>query len=172
MKLPIGTKKSRTDRPVQRRNGLTLIELTLVTLILLALVGLSIPIFKKTFSDLSAKNTSFNISKLINYAQEMAVLEGKNFKIVFNFQKSTYQLFELDASVNPPAYKKIQGRFGKLFKLPQGVNITGTKAQMCLYSDGHCDDLKLNVLVKGRGYSITVQRFGNTADIKEVNVES
>lgn len=153
------------------RAGLTLIELTLVTLLLLVITGLSIPTFKKTFQDLSAKDTAFNISKLINYAQEMAVLERKNFKIAFDFEKNTYQLFEIDDSVKPPVYKKASSRFGKLYNVPQGSTIRGEKKEVIFYPDGHCDSIKMYVMFKNKGYSLIVQRFGNDVNIKEVSVE-
>lgn len=154
-----------------RRAGLTLIELTLVTLILLTLVGLSIPIYKKTFSNLSARNASFNISKLINYAQEMAILERKNYKIIFDFQKNRYQLLEMDGSAKPDVYKKIKNRYGRLFKLPQGITLNGNRKEMLFYPDGHCDELKVNVLAKSAAYSVAVKRFGNMVEVKEVNLE-
>lgn len=151
--------------------GLTLIELILVTFLLLMLVALSVPRFKRTFSDLSAKNAAFNIAKLINYGQEMAVLEGKNLKITFNFEKSTYQLVQLDNSVKPALYKKVPGRFGRIFDLPRGVVLKGSKKEAFFYPDGHCDEIAVNVLVKGEGYSVRAKRFGNMAAIKEVTLE-
>jgi len=154
-----------------RALGFTLIELTLVTLLVLILVGLSTPLFKKTLSDLSAKNRSFSICKLINYAQEMAVLERKNYKIAFDFKNGRYQLLELSSSDLPPAYKKTTGRFGRLFGLEQGLKISGARNEVVFYPDGHCDDIEVNVLTSTSGYSIIVKGFGNTAEIKEVNVE-
>ena len=151
-----------------RNSGFTLIELTLVTFLILTLVGLSVPLFRKTFSDLSAKDTSFSISKLINYAQEMAVLEKKSYKINFDFKKGTYQLFEIDALKKPPAYKKAQGRFGKLLRTPQGVSLKGKKSGMVFYPDGHCDELKVDIMVKDAGYSVIVKRFGNMVEINPV----
>ena len=50
----------------RRRAGFTLIELALVAILLLTVVGLSIPVLKKTFIGLYAQDTSFNISKLIS----------------------------------------------------------------------------------------------------------
>lgn len=156
---------------VLRKTAFTLIELTLVTLILLALVGLSIPLFKNTFSDLAAKNTAFNISKLINYAQESAVIGRKNLKVAFNFEKGNYQLFEADSSANPPVYKKIRGRFGRMFSLPKGLSLNGSRKEAFFYPDGHCDEFKINVLVKNRGYCVGVKRFGNMVEVKEVKIE-
>ncbi len=134
-------------------------------------VKLTVPLFKKTFSDLSAKETSFSISKLINYAQEMAVIEKKNYRINFDFKKGTYQLFEIDTLKKPPAYKKARGRFGKLLRTPQGVSLKGKKSGMVFYPDGHCDEFRVDVLVKGAGYSVIVKRFGNMVRVKEVEIE-
>lgn len=154
-----------------RRAGFTLIELILVTFLLLTIIGLSIPLFKRTFSDLSAKDASFNISKLINYAQEMAVLERNNFKITFDFQKGKYQLSELDLSQKPPLYIKVRSRFGKLFGVPQGIRLTGGRKEAVFYPDGHCDEIIVNVLAKDEGYSVIVKGFGNVVDVKEVKIE-
>lgn len=155
----------------RRQTAFTLIELTLVVFILLALIGLSIPLFKKSFSDLSAKDTSFTISKLINYAQEMSVLDRKNYKIVFDFQNGKYQLLEAVSSDKGIVYQKARGRFGKLFTLPQQVVLRGEKNQIIFYPDGRCDELKVNVLVKNEGYSVAVKRFGNMVEVKEVTIE-
>lgn len=155
----------------RRRQGFTLIELTLVTLLILILAGLSTPLFKKTLSDFSARNTSFSICKLINYAQEMAVLERVNYKIAFDFKKGRYQLLELSSTAKPPVYNKVTGRFGKLFKMPQGLSLSGSKPGVIFYPDGHCDEISVNVLTKLGGYSVMVKGFGNTVQIKEVKVE-
>ncbi|MDP3729997.1 MAG: prepilin-type N-terminal cleavage/methylation domain-containing protein [Candidatus Omnitrophota bacterium] len=154
-----------------QNNGFTLIELTLVTLLVLVIAGLSTPLFKKTLSNLSARNASFNICKLVNYAQEMAVLERKNYKIAFDFKKGRYQLLQLSPLAKPSVYVKTAGRFGKLFGLGQGLNLSGSKSGIIFYPDGHCDEARINVLTKLGGYSIMVKGFGNTAEVKEVKVE-
>jgi hypothetical protein len=137
----------------------------------LILAGLSTPLFKRTLSDLSARNASLSICKLINYAQEMAVLERKNYKITFDPKKNKYQLFELSSSVNPPVYVKANGRFGRLFGLPQGVNFGGAGKDVIFYPDGHCDNINVSVLTKLGGYSVTAKGFGNMVQIKEVKIE-
>ena len=156
---------------LRQAQGFTLIELTLVALLVLIVVGLSAPLFKKTLSDLSARNTSFSICKLINYAQEMAVLERNNYKIAFDFKNGKYQLLELSLSEKPPVYKKVSGRFGRLFGLEQGLSLSGSRSDVIFYSDGHCDDIIVNVLTKQGGYSVAVKGFGNMARIKEVDIE-
>jgi Tfp pilus assembly protein FimT len=162
----------------------TLIELTLVTVIILALVGLSIPLFKKTFSDLSAKDTAFTVSKLASYAQEKAIIDKKNYKVIFDFNQRSYQLFESVQLTEGLSYKKAQGRFGRVFTLPQGLFFYNPKdgmiqktseeykKQAVFYPDGHCDELSIDVVNKtGSGYGITTEWFGSLAGIKAVNHE-
>ena len=90
----------------QNKAAFTLIELVLVTAIVLIIISLSIPLFKRTFSDLTIKDLAFNISKLTYLAREKAILQKKNFKISFDFPSGRYRLLEMDNSIEPPAYKK------------------------------------------------------------------
>ncbi len=172
---------ARIENPLTIR-AFTLIELTLVTVIILALVGLSVPLFKRTFSDLSAKDTAFNISKLVSYAQEKSIIGRKNHKIIFDLNRRQYQLFESSQSADALIYTKMKDRFGKIFALPQGLSFYDSKnditekigeeykKQVVFYPDGHCDELLIDVVDRsGAGYSITVKGFGSLPRIKEVN---
>jgi len=166
------SRRRRLGFTLRQAQGFTLIELTLVTLLVLILAGLSTPLFKKTLSDLSARNTSFSICKLINYAQEMAVLERKNYKIAFDFKKGRYQLLELSSSGLPPAYVRVTGRFGKLFGMPQGLKLSGVRNGVVFYPDGHCDEIRVNVLTSAGGYSVMVKGFGNMVEVKPFDKSS
>jgi hypothetical protein len=164
--------RSRTGKKRKTNNSaFTLIELILVTLLILTIIGLSVPLFKRTFSDLSVKNTCFNICKLMNYAQETAILQNRNYKMVFNMKGGTYRLLELDICAKKPAYREMRSRFGRNFAVPQGVTLAGLKNEVVFYPDGHCDEFVVNVLFKGRGYSVAVKKSGNAAGVKEVDVE-
>lgn len=169
---------------MSKRSGFTLIELTLVTVIILALMGLSAPLFRKTFSDLTAKDAAFNISKLISYAQERAVIERRNFKITFNFTSGNYQLSESQVSKGKTAYKQMKGRFGRTFTLPQGLSFRDDesgiakakneeyKKAIVFYPDGRSDPLVIEMLNKeNAGYRITSKGFGALVGIKEVKGE-
>ncbi len=149
----------------------TLIELTLVTAIILALIGLSIPLFKRTFVDLSAKNTAFNIAKLAGYAVEKSVIDRKNYKLIFDFNRRTYQLPE-------------SGRFARTFTLPKGLFFYDpdkkvspkpgeeAKKQIVFYPDGHCGGGSIYIVDNsGIGYSVILKTSGGFAQIKEVTGE-
>ena len=167
-----------------KNSAFTLIELTLVSVIILALVALSIPLFRNTFADLSAKDAAFNISKLANYAQEKAVIDKNNYSIIFDFNRRQYQLFELKRSAEKLSYVPAKGRFGRAFSLPPELcfydpanDITHKegeeyKRQAVFYPDGSSDALSVDIIDKqGNGYSLALKGFGSPIQIKEVSRE-
>ena len=166
-----------------KQSAFTLIELTLVTVIILALVALSIPLIKKASLNLAAKDTVFTISKFVSYAQEKAVIDRKNYKVVFDFNARQYQIFESGMSPDGIVYQKIRGRFGKVWTLPQGLLFRDPKSgeaqpsseikkQSVFYPDGRSDELLIEVVNRaGSGYSIALNGFGGTVRIKEVTGE-
>jgi len=149
--------------------GFTLIELTLVAILVLVLIGISTPLFRKTFSDLTTKNAAFSISKLINYAQERAVVDGKAFTIKFAPQArenkyTQYKLFDGDLPV--------RGRFGRTFELPQGVILKSSLARIDFYPDGSCSAAEITVSgSSGGNYRIRTKGFGGLAKIEELKNE-
>lgn len=163
MTSPIG-KKGR-----QGKAGVTLIELALVALLISVIAGLSIPLFKRTFSDLILKDSTFNISKSINYGQEKAIIERKNFKIHFDFQNRSYQLLEMDTAATPHTYKRMEGRVGKVYTLPQELSFKGDKSEVIFYPDGHCDEVSIDVFdARGEGYKLIVKGFGSGVTIEKI----
>ena len=157
-----------------RRNkaAFTLIELVLVTAIVLIIISLSIPLFKRTFSDLTIKDLAFNISKLTYLAREKAILQKKNFKISFDFPSGRYRLLEMDNSIEPPAYKKSADKYGSGFTLPKGMLFKGPKNEIIFYPDGRCDDANIDVLdEKGAGYTVLIRGLGSRIEIKGLTNE-
>jgi len=152
------------------KRGFTLIELILVTAIILVLVGLSTPLFERTFADLVIKSTTYNISKLIDYGWEKAVFQRKIFKMSFDSSHGKYQLLEMDDSVHPPqppVYKAAKGMVGRVFMLPHGLSLKGSTNEIIFYPDGHCDEAKINVINgKGSGYTIFLNGRGTSLEIK------
>ena len=140
-----------------------------MTLIISILIGLSTPIFRGTFSDLTLKDSSYNISQSMNYGQEKAIIERRNYKMTFDFQNGRYRLLAIDESMEPSAYKRIEGRFGRAFTLPRGVSFRGPKNEVAFYPDGHSDEGYIDVLnAKGAGYRMVIKGFGSRIEMKEI----
>ena len=163
---PIGKQSRRNEFGL---TGFTLIELALVTLLILILIGLSTPPFRRTFSNLSLKNSAYNISNLINYGQEKAIIERKNFKLNFDIQSSRYWLSEWNDSIEPPDYTRLSGRFGRTFTLPQGLSFKISRTELILYPDGHSDEMNIDIFnTKGEGYRLVIRGFGRRIEISEI----
>lgn len=157
------------SRTGNRRRAFTLLELTLVAIIVLVLAGLSMPLFKRTFSDLIMKDAAFTITKMINYAQERAIVDRRYYKIAFDFQNRKYQLFEYGALIDPPAYVQAAGRYGRPITLPKGLAFEGKKPEIIFYPDGRCDEADLRISdTSGAAYTIAVKGFASRCEVREV----
>ncbi len=166
--LPIGKRKHRNNSikafiPLDNKylTGFTLIELVLVILLISILIGLSTPIFRRTFSNLELKNTTYNISKMINYAEEMAIIDKVNYKINFDFEKGKYWITKGE--------EKIGGRYGRTFFLPRGLTFTGKREEITLYPDGSSGRAEIKIVDKtGEGYQLQIKGFGSRVQIEEI----
>ncbi|MFA5146429.1 MAG: prepilin-type N-terminal cleavage/methylation domain-containing protein [Candidatus Omnitrophota bacterium] len=157
---------------IKASGGFTLIELALVIVIVLIVIGLASPILKHSTSDLALKDTAFNVSKLSQYGQEKAILERKNFKMVFDFKDMKYQLMEFDTAADPPGYRKMDGKFGRAYRVPPGFSIEGGNGEVVFYPDGRCDEAEIRIKdARGNGYSIKVRGFGPGPEIKAIGDE-
>jgi prepilin-type N-terminal cleavage/methylation domain-containing protein len=164
-----------TGKKYQSNAGFTLIELVFVILIISILVALSTPLFKRTFTNLELKNTSFNIAKIISYAREMAIIKRANYRVNFDPEKGKTWITRLDttAEEGPPAYKRIGGRYGRVFSLPGGVMIEAETEEITFYPDGRAS-LKGEIKITDesrRGYLLHVREFGASVKIEEIGSE-
>ena len=140
--------------------GFTLIELVLVALIILVIIGLSTPLFRRQFSGLEMKNASFNIAKAVNYAQEMAIIDRTVYKVNFDFEKGVFWITKRMVSEDVETYTEISGRYGRIFYMPKGAALTGKTAEIMLYPDGRSDAGVIQISDKnGDGYEVSIGGF-------------
>jgi len=81
-----------TTLRIGNRCGFTLIELVLVGLIILIMVSVSVPMFRRTFSNVQLDETAYNIVKFMNYARAKAIAERVRAKLDFDFDTGEYRL--------------------------------------------------------------------------------
>lgn len=179
MMLQIGRKKQRNRlgcrrcslsltpkaHPPQAKTAFTLIELVIVAAIILILVAVSTPRFRSTFSNLELRDVSCNIGKIIKYAQQIAILEEKRYRVIFDFENKSYHLLveseenKFSAGGKPVSYaegasapdgdwKRVTGRFGENFYLPEGVRFKGDKDKITFLPNGRCDKSSIYVINK------------------------
>lgn len=146
--------------------GFTFIELVLVTIIILVLVGLSTPLFRKPFRGIQLKNTCQDLVQLMRYAQARAVAERRFCRVNFNFDSNKFWL-TIQSDSDPLEFKPLKERWGKTLRAPEGIFIDGElegkiddeTSFITFYPDGSSDKAKIKISDnKGRTFSITTQR--------------
>jgi len=147
MILPIG------KRPTKK--GYTLIELVLLTIIIAILVAISTPQFRKTFTSLELGNTSFNIAKLIGFAQEKAIIERIPYKLIINKDDSTFHIRRQSVD-GSKKYIRIKEKYGRTFVLPAGLNFKNN-ADIVFYPNGQSDKAVITILGKAKTLKIDVK---------------
>lgn len=130
-----------SNRPVA---AFTLIELFIVSVVILILISVSTPLFRKTFSGLELKEAASNISSFITLAQHRAVADGSVCKVVFDYENKTYRLFVASGQ----EYATVNDRFGRLFHIPANIEIEGAVNEILFYPDGHCDKIEIKLTNK------------------------
>jgi len=111
MTSPIGIPKNKPSR----EDGFTLIELVLVVVILMVVVGISTPLFRNTYRELPLRESAHNISRLMAYARERSVAEGKKHRIQFDTVNRSYRLTAVEGGDEGQISKRLQERMGKKF---------------------------------------------------------
>lgn len=140
------------------RPAYTLIELVLLTVIILILVGISTPLFRRSFSHLQLEDASFNFARLVNFAQERAVIESLPYRLVLDLDHSRYFLTKPDPEVKDK-YIRLKERWGRTFSLPIGVKLKADKKEIIFYPDGHSD--KASISFTGKDKSLKINVKGN-----------
>jgi len=153
-----------------KKSGFTLIELVLVILLVSIITALSTPLFRRTFSDLTIKNASFDMGKMINYTQEMAIIDRVMYKLNLNFEKESYWITKETHSEEGVVYKRIKGRFGKIFILPRRFSLRSNKKEIVFYPDGRSDEAKIWIRDEESREErvIEVQGFGSRVTVEAV----
>lgn len=125
------------------RRGFTFIELILVVLILAALVGISVPRFKKTFDNLQLNNFASELQGQLAYWQERAIVEKKPITLKIDSEKKEYSLYITGAEAALKSYT-----------VPSGITLQAEPAEITFYPDGsikHGDAGKTNISLSNPG---------------------
>lgn len=172
--MPIGKQKPPRNKGP---SGFTLIELVLVCVIILILVSLSTPLFRKPFAGVRVRNTCRQLTHLMRYVQAKAIAERRLCRINFNFEQGSFwPVVEKDES--PGEFERIEGKWGRTFDLPQGVSISGKilseagKAGETLvirfYPDGSSDKAEIKIFGSAEDvFTITTQRNIGYVNVQE-----
>ncbi len=142
-----------------RKVGFTFIELMLVTAIIGILAGLSIPLFRRTFSDIQLTTSSQGIVSLARYARQRAIIERSPYRLNLDVDKNRYWLNRLKlSSKEDREFEDVEGKFGKVYFLPREITIFSKSPHISFYPDGSSDKVNISLTnVNGKTNKLTTK---------------
>ncbi|MEW6536155.1 MAG: prepilin-type N-terminal cleavage/methylation domain-containing protein [Candidatus Auribacterota bacterium] len=175
MILPTGVKK--TNRSTA---GFTLIELSVVVLILSIIVVAAVPRFRSTYETIKFRNTVYNIVKLMYYARDRAIIERKPYRV--RFFKDDPAAYCLETLKEPekeeenkssrrssrnrdkePEFEELQGSIGRKMFFPQDIELDidepDKEDYVTFYPDGQSDECVIYITgANDETYTITTKQ--------------
>ncbi|NQT95822.1 MAG: prepilin-type N-terminal cleavage/methylation domain-containing protein [Candidatus Omnitrophica bacterium] len=116
-------------------SGFTLLELLLVAVIILALVTISTPLFKRTYEDLRLTSSAKDISVIMQFCRERAIFERIPYRFLLNIDKKNYKILRQEEDEDD--FEAIQGRWGKTFKISEAIEIEADEEAIDFLPDGN-----------------------------------
>lgn len=139
------------------RAGFTLLELTLVAVIILALVTISAPLFKRTYEDLRLTSSVKEIACVMQFCRERAVFERRNFRLNVNPDKKTYQVLAEDEDKGK--LLPLRSRWGRVFRIPDSIDVEADKDTVDFFPNGTTTPILLYLTNKeGQVFTILIEQ--------------
>jgi len=155
------------------RNGFTLVELVLVCVVVGILLAATVPRFQHTADRLRTERSAFELTQLLRYARERALVEGQETAWVWHRTDRVVSIERVatsdpsgvtGASQGPEQSQPDAVRFTQSSPLPQGVEIDVARdgqAVECscvrFFPDGQSEPTMLTIRSSQQTYTISVQ---------------
>ena len=110
---------------MKSKRAFTLLELMLVAAIILALVALSTPLFRRTYEDLKLTTSAKNIAYTANFCRERAIFERRSYRFIIDIENNLYRIFVEDEEDN--AFKPLREKWGRSFRIPKDIEVETNK---------------------------------------------
>ncbi len=153
------------------KKSFTLIELLIVVMILGLLAGITFPSFSNSFANLQLNNSVRDISCLMKYAREKAIMQRKKYRLEFDIAEKRYWLSREEDPINAPnQFKKLTTGIEDK-KLPQNISVKKilfpigiskfSHSYVSFYPDGSIDAADIYLAnKKGETAVISTETFG------------
>lgn len=139
------------------RSGFTLVELLLVVVLLAVIAGLSIPRFSQTYKKMQLKQSAENLAYVMRYAQSRSITGNQFVRLLFSSERDRYWIEEQEENENfELEYKRINGRMGQSYAVPDNFNIDFNGDAIEFNPDGSIEKKFLYICVNENDQCYTV----------------
>jgi Tfp pilus assembly protein FimT len=154
-----------------KQMGFTIIEVALVSVIILIVITLSMPIFRRTYEDLRISSSAKDIAQMINFARERAVFERINYRFIIDDTANTYQV--LAQYEERGEFTPLKDRWGRINKVPEDINIKVDIKSIDFLPNGISGGSVIHLANgKGKIYSITLDGKRGTVKVDDKKIVS
>lgn len=120
--------------------GFTLIELLVVVLIISITLGLSMPLFRKTFYGIQLSLCAEDMVSFMRYVRERAVVENTQIRFTLDAKEKKYWLSKKDAESGE--FIRMKGKYGS-YAIADDVEIESRDTIIDFYPDGSTSSAKI-----------------------------
>ncbi|MFC1807539.1 Tfp pilus assembly protein FimT/FimU [Candidatus Omnitrophota bacterium] len=137
--------------------GFTLIELMLVCILILVLVSISTPLFKRTYEDLRITTSAKELASVMRFCREKAIFERNSYRLILDSDEKTYKVFQKDDKDNK--YKPLKSRWGKIFRIPNSISLESKEDQIDFMPNGSSTSASIYLANReGTTYTISIEK--------------
>ena len=148
----------------------TLVELLLVTMIIVAVLALSLPRFSGTYRTLLLTSVQEDLASAMRFAQTRALMRMTPVRLVFSSDVRSYWLEEWNA--DDESYTRLTGEWSKRFTVPDGISVAMTGSQIEFDKSGELQPVELAVCRdEVCGYVSTKVQYGRVSVIPPQEAE-
>lgn len=134
-----------------------------MTAIILTLVALSTPFFKRTYEDLKLSSSAKRIAYTANFLRERAVFERRYYRLVIDTENNLYKIYAEDKDEN--TFKPLKERWGRSFKIPYEIKVKTDTTAADFSPDGNADFTSI-YLTNREGKTLAVSLEPGTGSVK------
>jgi len=148
----------KSSRPGQK--AFTLVELLLVIVVISVLAGISVPRFRRTYSDIRLASSAQDLASLMKYAQERAIMDGISFKIEFDISGKEYRLLR-ETEPFSGVYEREKGIHGRAKHIPSDISFDVSAGETVFLPDGRTYPVKIYLKNRnGKKKVLSTERAG------------
>ena len=154
-----------------KNSGFTLIELSLVCVVLAVMIAVAMPSFSKVYRASELRTTAAELTWTMRYGYGAALSAGTRLKLVFDQAEGSYRL----EKENDPVHQKgifipLESSLLKKKVFPSGIKLSSlSSAELVFNPSGMGADLQLSLQnAAGNSYALTYSGWNGQVKIDEI----